>query len=368
MLTPDELRGARQRAQLLSGEQPGDVIEAVARLGAVQAQLGTAAQLALRARTTATTATDVERAREDRSLVCTWTLRGTLHLVAAADVRWMVDLLGPVNAAGGRRRRESLGLDPATCERGVEAITEVVRGSPPLPRAELIRRVAEHGVRVDPKTQAPAHLVGYAANAGAICRGPDLDGEATYVLLDEWVPHRGRLDGGRLDRDDALAELARRYLAAHAPAVVTDFAAWSGLPVADARRAFELIGSELSTVETDAGPLLAPSTSTGAGTPPPPRLLGHFDPLLLGYRSKDLLLDPSRAKVIQAGGGFLRPAVLVDGRVAGTWRLDRSRKASTVLVEPFDRLSPDVADMLEAEAGDIARFLGADVRLRIDHA
>ncbi len=358
MLTPDGLRGARQRAQLLSGEQPREVAGAVARMGAVQAQLASAAQLALRVRTTSTTAADVDRARVDRSVVCTTTLRGTLHLVAAGDVRWMVDLLGPVSSAAGRRRRESLGLDAATCERGVAAIIEVLRGSPPMSRAELVRRVAEHGVRVDPKTQAPAHLVGYAANAGAICRGPDVSGEATYVLLDEWLP-----PSSWLGRDHALAELARRYLAAHAPAAVTDFAAWSGLPAGDARRAFELIADELGTVDTAAGPLLTPSPGTIATTPPPPRLLGHFDPLLLGYRSKDLVLDPSRAKAIQAGGGFVRPAVLVDGRVAGSWRLDRSGKTSIVLVEPFDTLPPDVTGALEAEAVDIGRFLDQQVRL-----
>ncbi len=360
-LSSDRLRAARQRAQLLIGPQPATVRDAVRRLGAVQAQLPSAARLALRARTAGATAGDVDQAWAiDRSVVCTWVLRGTLHLVAATDVHWMVDLLGPLSAAGGRRRRERLGLDASTCERGVAAISEVLHGSAPLSRADLVTRIAEHGVRIDPRTQAPAHLVAYAANSGVVCRGPDLAGEATYVLLDEWVPRPERID-----RDDALAELARRYLAAHAPASVADFMAWSGLPAADGHRAFGLIAGELATVDTEVGPLHTAATGELDGVEAaPPRLLGHFDPLLLGYRSRELLLDAAHATAIQAGGGFVRPAVLAEGRVAGSWRLNRTGTSAWITVEPFDCFPPGSAAGLEAEAADIGRFLGQHVPLR----
>ena len=151
-------------------------------------------------------------------------MRGTLHMVAAEDAGWLVALLGPGFAAGNRRRRLQLGLDDRLCERAMEALPAVLAGGP-LSRGELVQALAAKGVRVDPGGQAPAHLVGYAAMRGLICRGPDLDGdEASYVLLEEWAG-----PGRALGPDEALAELARRYLAGHGPAAPEDLAAWSGL-------------------------------------------------------------------------------------------------------------------------------------------
>ncbi len=152
-LTGADVTAGRLRSQLLAGERPTDGLTAVRRLSAVQAQLPSAARLSVRARTSTTTATDLDRACASGRLLRTWLMRGTLHLAAAEDVRWMLGLLGPVFAAKGRRRREQLGLDQATCERGLAAISEVLRGSPPLNRATLIERVIHRGVAVDPGTQ-----------------------------------------------------------------------------------------------------------------------------------------------------------------------------------------------------------------------
>ncbi len=185
--------------------------------------------------------------------------------------------------------------------------------------------------------------MGYAALRGLICCGPDPE---TFVLLDDWVP-----PAEPVPENDGLAELARRYLAGHAPAEVADLAAWSGLPVTLARRAFELSGAPDGTQDC---------TADGAAAGPA-RLLGHFDPLLLGYRSRDFVLDPRYASRIQAGGGFIRPVVLVEGRVAGTWRLDRGR----ITVEPFEPLTAGARDGLAADGADIARFLGREVTVDV---
>lgn len=351
----------RMRAQSLAGEPVRDVGSAVARVVAVQAQAAGPARLGVRARTGGLTAEDVDRAcGSERVVVRTWAMRGTLHMVAAADVRWLVDLLGPVFARAGRRRREQLGLDDRVCERGLAAIEKVLRGSNPLPRAELIERIAGEGVRVDAKSQAPAHLVMYAAMRGLICRGPDAArDEPTYVLLDDWVD-----ESRRLDREEALAELARRYLAGYGPATVQDFLTWSGLPAADGKKAFGLISDETVNVDA-AGTAMAALSATDSVGECRPRLLGHFDALLLGYRSRALVLDPAYGKRIQAGGGFIQPAAMVDGRVIGTWRLTRAGKRLKVVLEPFAGLPPDSRDALRAEADDIGRFLGGDVTFDI---
>jgi winged helix DNA-binding protein len=166
-----------------------------------------------------------------------------------------------------------------------------------------------------------------------------------------------------MEADAAARELARRYLAGYGPATAQDLAAWSGLPATTARRAFDLLAGELVEVPSAVGPLV----TLANGTPPgdqPPRLLGHFDAYLLGYRDRDLILDTAYAKRVRAGGGMIAPAVLVDGRVVGTWRLTRGSRAEAI-VEPFTTLPRGSRAGLHAEADDLARFLGTDLALTI---
>jgi hypothetical protein len=362
------------RAQLLDGRPADSVAAAAGHMAGVQAQAAAPARLAVRARTSGLTAAETDRASgPDRDVTRTWAMRGTLHMVATRDVRWMTGLFGPVFAARGRRRREQLGLDDATCERALKALGRILAGSPPLTRAELVARLAGEGIRIDPRTQQPPHLLGYAASRGLICRGPDAPGEEpAYVLLDDWAP-----GAPSLERDEALAELARRYLGGYGPAAPADFTAWSGLPAADGARAWDLIAGDLAPVTAaglslsalgglDASGLDDPGgrgRAAGDGTAggAAPRLLGHWDPYLLGYRDRALVLGPEFARRVQAGGGFIQPTVIVGGRVAGTWRLRRGARKARLTIEPFTDLPPASLDGLAAEAADIGRFLGTEV-------
>lgn len=358
-LSAEQLRAARAAAQLLAGKPAKETVTAVARVVAVQAQAPGLARLALRPRTTAVTAADVDRACADGTLVRTWAMRGTLHMLQARDVRWVTGLLGPVFAKAGRRRREQLGLDEATCQRAFAVIGEILAAGKPLARADLIARVREHGVQIDPKTQAPPHLLAYAANSGLICRGPDGDGdEPTYVLLDRHVPA-----GEPMPREEALAELARRYLSGYGPATAADFRTWSGLPAAEAKQAFAAVAGEMAEVSAAGERMLSVKGASPGPPDVPARLLGHFDALLLGYRERNLILDPEHARKVQAGGGFIQPTVLIDGRVAGTWSLDRKGTMALAAVSPFAKLPPGSWDALAAEAEDLGRFLGYPVEL-----
>ncbi len=350
-----ELLALRLRAQRLIGPPATDAAELVGALGAVQAQDPVAAGLALRARSRGLSRSDVERARDaERRVVWTWALRGTLHLVAAQDVGWMLGLLGPVFAAAGRRRRLALGLDDELCERALVALRAILAEEGPLTRAQLVERLAQRGVAIDAAGQAPAHLVLLAALRGVVCRiGPPE--QPRYTLLDDWLGAPPRA----LDEDAALAELTRRHLAAHGPATPADLAAWSGAGLRRARRGFELIAGELRELTSAAGPAW---TLAGAARParsrPRPALLGHFDPYLLGWASRDAVLDARFARRIQAGGGFIAPALLVDGRVAGSWRREQRGARLDVTLEPFAPLADEVLGALEREAAGVARFLG----------
>jgi len=360
-LSDAQVRRLRLRSQALAGPRPTDVAAVVRQVGALQAQATPAARLAVRPRSSGPDAGAVTRAcNEDRSVVRTWAMRGTLHMVPAEDVRWLVALLGPDFTARNRRRREQLGLDDDTCARGLRAIEEVLGAAGPLPRDEIVRRISDLGVDVDPKSQALPHLLGYAAMQGLICRGPDLpDDEPTYVLLDDWLGSARDMDG-----DAALAELARRYVRGHGPAGPRDLAAWAGITLGRAREAVELIIAELVEVEARGEPawLLADADVAELGDRERSvRLLPNFDAYLLGYRSRDDVLAAEFARRIQAGGGMIRAAVLVDGRVAGTWRQRRRASELEITVEPFERLPRSVRTALDEEIADIGRFLGTPV-------
>lgn len=356
-ISTEVLLALRLRSQRLAGEREGDVVGAARHVVALQAQSTPAARLAVRSRTTGLTRDDVDGACREGAVVRTWAMRGTLQMVAAADVRWVMGLLGPILTRTGRRRREELGLDDDTCRRGLAAIEVVLAGSTPLTRVELLAAIATEGVAIDLTTQAPAHLLRYAAMQGLVCRGPEVGGdEPTYVLLDEWVPPEPARD-----REDALALLASRYLAGHGPAAVADFATWSGLPMPDARAAFAHIADEVVTVDVAGTPMVALSSSPiEPPTDAPPRLLGRFDGYLLGYRSRDLILEPRYARRI-LDGGMIQAAVVVAGRIVGTWRLERRDPTNRLEVHPFMTLPRGCRDGLRQEADDVGRFLGIDV-------
>lgn len=351
------IRLLRQRSQGLAGEPASTVPDAVRRAGGVQAQATGSARLAVRARSRRLTAADVVRAcNEERSVVRTWLMRGTLHMVATEDIGWMVGLLGPVFIAAGKRRRTQLGLVDDVLADGLRAIHEVLAAEGPLTRAALVRKVADEGVRIDRTGQAGVHLICYAAMRGLVCRGPDLADDApTYVLLRDWV---GTQPDG--DHDAALCELARRHVSGYGPSTAKDFAAWSGLPTEQAQQGYAGVADEFEPVQVDGEPALTVRGERPAGEPVV-RLVPNFDSYLLGYHSRDLALPPAFAKRIHPGGGWLHPAVVVDGQVRGTWRL-RQRALTVELFEPLDRAA---GVGIDAEVADIGRFLGIDPALSV---
>lgn len=341
------------RAQHLTTRSES-LVDVVRRVVGVQGQDARATRLALRVRTTGRTAADVDAAIADRRIVRTWAMRGTLHLVAAEDLRWIVGLLGPRFAAADRGRRHRLGIDDVLAERAMPAVREVLAGRA-LSRAELVESLARVGIEIEASGQAPAHLVGYAAMLAVLCRGADrAGGEPTYVLVDEW------LAGCSDDRpDDPVAELTRRYLAGHSPAAPADLATWSGLTLTAARAGFAAIEAELTEVRIGADPAWLPAgSSMAAASGTGVRLLGHFDNYLLAYRDRAVAVAPEHETEIQTGGGFTMPTVLLDGRAIGTWRQRRSPTGVAVDVSPFGRLPARALPGLRAEAADLARFLG----------
>jgi Winged helix DNA-binding domain len=333
----------RARAQRLTGARPTSPRGVVEAVGSLQAQDLRAARLAYRARGTGF---DVGAVGRSRSLVTTWLMRGTLHTVPRADVRWLLELLQPARGSGAARRR-ALGLDDALLDRALPVVVAALADGP-LTRGAVADRVRAAGIALA-AGQAPVHLLGMAAREGLVCRGPDAGDEATYALLDA--------PDSTLDRPAAVVRLAHRYLAGHGPATAADLATWSGLPLRDARAGLAGTDAVAVTIAGEPGFRPAGDAVEEDGTV---RLVPAYDEYLLGYRGRSLAVEPRHAGRIHGGGGVIAPAILAGGRVVGRWSQRRSGDVLTVTVEPFGRLPSG----LDEEAADLGRYLGLGVELR----
>jgi len=344
MLPPVSVLAERLTAQLLAGP-PATAPTAVAeRLLAIQSQDLRGARLAIRARSTGLSAADIDRAMtQQRSLLVTWLNRGTLHMVRTEDYGCLHTLTAPRLETANNRRLTQEGVTPNAAQRGVLQIERALAEEGPLDRDRLRERVASAGVRT--QGQAFVHQLVAASIQGLIVRGPVVDGRHAFGLVRDWLGERPPVD-----RAHALAELARRYLAGHGPATDRDLARWAGLPLGDARAGLRAIASKLG--ERDDG-LLELARSARAAPLPPPRLLGAFEPLLLGWGSRSEVLGDAEPRIVS--GGVFRPLVLARGRAVGTWTVS----PRGVATELFGRLSAAERTALEDDAGDVVRFLGA---------
>ena len=336
------LTGLRFAAQLITHPKRRTPYDVVTHLLAVQAQDLRGARLAIRARSLGTTASDVDRAlTDDRSLLVTWLNRGTLHLVAAEDYWWLQALTTPPIVTSNARRLGQEGVSPDAAERGVTAIVRAL-GDGPLTRNQLREHVTAAGVPV--AGQAMVHLLLLASLRGHVVRGPVVaGGDQAFVLVRDWL---GK--GPRVDRNAALGELAVRYLRGHGPATDADLARWAKLPLRDARSGLAAIADRL--IELDGGLVdLAPRRRTPKL--PPPRLLGPFDPVLLGWCDRDDIVAGATGLV--TNNGLFRPFALVDGQAAAIWSL----AGGEVTLSPVRQLTSQQQAALDTEAVDVLRFL-----------
>lgn len=342
----------RFQAQLLSGERGVTPIDVAGRLLAVQGQDPRGARLAVRARSSGLTAADVDKAlTADRSLLITWLNRGTLHLIRSEDY-WLLHrlMVRRQHELQCKRVLARSGVSVDQADKAVDMITNALAADGPLTRLQLRDRLAGIGIPGD--GNAALHLLILACQRGLAVRGPMIGAQHAYVLVHDWLGKAPDLP----DHDVCLGELARRYLAGHGPASEQDLAKWAGLPLGQARRALAQIAPLLRSRADGLADLA--SSPVQAGEPPPPKLLGSYDPVLLGWASRQPILGP-HTQIVTVNGLF-RPFALVDGRAAGLWAWTAGR----VALEPFAGLPAEVEVALAAEARDVRRFMGAEPDLK----
>jgi len=327
----------------------------VASMGAVQAQDYSSALWAIGLRSPGSTEQDVERVVAERKIIRTWPMRGTLHFVAADDVRWMQRLLTPRVLAGTARRVRELELDDATFAKSRKVLTRALQGGRCLTREAVLEHLEKAGI--SPAGGRGYHILFRLAQEELICFGPRSGKAHTFVLLDEWVP--SSWTGGR---EESLAKLALRYFSSHGPATLQDFVWWSGLAVTDARAGIAGVSGKLARARIAGvehwGPEETPvEKSTGDAV----RFLPAFDEYLLGYRDRGAVLDPVHSgKVNPGNNGVFMPTVLLRGRVVATWKRVVRKKTIAVTVQPFVSLRKTDRAALQAVAQHHARFLGVE--------
>ena len=328
----------------------------VAWFGAVQAQDYLGALWAVGQRTEGGREGDIELAIAEREIVRTWPMRGTLHFVAADDVRWLLDLLAPrIIQRHALRLEREFELDAPALARCRKVLTRILAGHGPTTRGDIYQALEGKGISC--LGQRGVHILGRLAQEGLICLGPRLGKQPTFVFLDEWLPDvRGLL------REEALAELALRYFTSHGPATVKDLSWWSGLSLTEARIALGLVERRLTKEKSGAREVWFASAPTQARkrAPSNAHLLPPFDEYLVGYQDRSAVLNPRYADGLHA---LLSPVVELDGQVVGTWKRILTRGKADLYLTPFGRWSSPAKRVIADAARRYGHYLGVPVAL-----
>jgi hypothetical protein len=300
-------------------------------MGAMQAQDYLQAVWAIGLRMQAATMADVEQALTDGKILRTWPMRGTLHFVPSEDAKWMLKLSVARMLAGEKRRQRQLELDETMIERTKQLFYDALKGGQRLSRPSMMQLLEDAGIST--RGQRGYHLLWYMAQTGLICLGPIENKGQTFVLLDEWVPA-----SRELSREEALAELARRYVASHGPATTQDFAWWAGLTLTDARAGFEAAKSGLLAEKIDGQEYWMARDAPGqkAHQTSSVHFLPGFDEYLLGYKDRSAVLAAEHAsKIVPGNNGVFRPMLVSAGLVAGTWKRTLRKNDLDIVLNPF---------------------------------
>ncbi len=335
-------------------QHPADVVRW---FGAVQSQdfHGAKWALALRMRK-ATTNASVEEAFNRGEIIRTHLLRPTWHFVAPDDIRWLLQLTAPrVNVRCGSAFR-TYEIDGQVMKRSNRAITKALEGGKHLTRSELKAVLNSAGVVADDGIRL-AHILLRAELDGVVCSGPRRGSQFTYALLDERVP-----PGKKLDRDDALAELTRRYFTSHGPATLADYVWWSGLTMNDARRGIALLDREIAETQIEGTTYWSAKTKRSEGGQNEAHLLPAYDEYNVAYKHRQVVFDQSAVSQITTWGA-LGPCVIIGGKIVALWKANLSRNSVEINAEPARSLNTNEAVAITKAATRYAAFLNLPLQL-----
>jgi len=364
-LTGAQARELRMSSLLLasaSGE-PTTAAGIVEWFGAMQAQDEGSVLWSLGLRLPGSSLASLQGQFDEHAVLRTWPMRGTIHLVPARDAHWMLDLMAGRVLAGSKTRRLQLELSDEMAERGVQVLAAALSGGGCLTRAQCLATLVESGIPVD--GQRGYHLLAYASQRGVIAMRPRAEGMQAFVLLDEWVP-----EPVRLDRQEALATMARRYFRSHGPASLKDFVGWTGLTTTDARQGIAEAGQALAGVEVDGQRMWVAADAWDRARPTAPGddhvlALPGFDEYLLGFKGRELMIEPGHLQAIVPGSnGVFRPTFVRGGQVIGTWTRRLGKAKAVIDARPLLRMGRSDRRAVEQSLEPFGAFHGLPVEVR----
>lgn len=338
-----------------TSEKPADV---VAWQGAVQAQEYAFAKWAVAQRTTGMTDAQMDQAFADGSILRTHVMRPTWHFVTPADIRWMLALTAPrVNRVSGTYYRAQE-LDDATFRRSHDVLTKALEGGKFLTRKELGSALQQAGITTDDLRLG--FLMLRAELDALICSGPRRGKQFTYALLEERVP-----PAKMLERDEAVAELTKRYFQSHGPALIKDFVWWSGLTVTDAKAGIEMVKPLLHEEVINGQSYWFPdSPSPAQKNSPAAYLLPIYDEAVASFKEYSAAMHPQFEKLWLTRGAIFSHFVVIDGWIVGTWKRTFAKGAVILEFKPFSPWSDTESEAIIAAAHRFAGFLGMPLEVR----
>lgn len=346
----DKISAHRLHSQRVTAPLTKAARHIVSHMVAMQAQDYPMAKWAVGVRSDGLSDADIETAFNKGEVLRTHVLRPTWHFVAAEDIHWLLELTAPRIKVSMRARDKELGITAAVGEKSKTVMENALRGNRHLTRDELRAELARHGIK-----QNLYHLLMNAELDALICSGAIKGKEQTYALFSERVKKTRKLN-----REEALAELAIRYFTSRGRAALPDFVWWSGLTAADAKKAVTLAGGELKSEE-------GYWFSENRVTPQPESgvyLLPAFDEILISYKNRQPSIDVEHHGKAVSNNGTFRPVIMENGRAAGTWA--RVLKKDTVIIKPafFSRPDKNTVRGIEEAVHRYGSFLGRKAELK----
>ncbi len=351
-----EIAFRRLRTQRLVGKGFASAAEAVRWFGAVQSQEYEWSKWALGLRVDNATSSTIEGAIRDGSIVRSWPMRGTVHMMPAEDVRWMLELMAYRQNEKFMPFLKKLGLTEAILSKA-RPVLEKELADGPVERRTLYEALTAAGILKD--RSWGTHIIGYWSQTGLICPGPLSGKQPTVTLLDKWVPTKKSL---QLEKVDALKLIAERYFRSHGPASLQDFTWWTGLSAADAGEALAMIKSSLISIDHESKTFWMSKETAGLdlAADSSAHLLPPFDEYTVAYKNREAAIAAAELQSMQHG--IFTPTILIDGRIVGSWsrKLLKNTASLELTTKP---LKPAEEKLVMQAASEYSKFIELPVQL-----
>ncbi|PJZ76953.1 winged helix DNA-binding domain-containing protein [Leptospira neocaledonica] len=337
---------------------PEKVIET---LGAIQGQDYSASKWAIGLRAPGLKEKDIESAFLEKKIIRSWPLRGTLHVVSAKDIYWLLDLLGPPTVSKYAAHYKKIELDPKVLKKCYSILSKNLSNQNFLTRKEISSVLEKSGIITN--TTRLSHILQRAGLEGLLCFGPRRDKNFTYALIEEWIPNIKRV---KKPREEALNKIAEMYFDTRAPATLADFVWWSGLNMKDAKVAIESLEHKLTNFQKNDQIYYIPKKMELVDKDSDILfLLPAFDEFLLAYTDRKDCMDPPPKRLLTPADDLFRPTLVINGWVSGIWQRELKKEDVILKVNPYKTLNTNYKKKLKKAAEEYAIFLGKNLILEV---